>query len=190
MKKGVSPLGFRLAAVALVAVLALSCSGGDEASDVDEGDEMSIEVTSSVFTEGSNIPSKYTCDGEDVSPPIAWSGVPEDTNGLALIVDDPDARGTWVHWVLFNIPADVTELPEAMPAGEITPFGINGTNDFKRLGYGGPCPPSGSHRYVFKLYALDTDFIRAGETTNQKVEEMMEGHILARGQLMGRYERQ
>ena len=152
---------------------------------------MSIVVTSSAFTEGSSIPAKYTCDGEDVSPPIAWSGVPKGARSLALISDDPDAGGTWVHWVLYGVPVDVTELSEAMPTTDVTPIGArNGTNDFKRLGYGGPCPPSGTHRYFFKLYALDTGLDLASGATKNDLLEAMEGHILARGQLMGTYRRQ
>jgi len=152
---------------------------------------MEIKITSSVFEEGGMIPEKYTCDGIDVSPPLAWASVPESTKTLALICDDPDApMGTWVHWVLFNLPASINELPESVPTDEELENGAKqGRNDFRRIGYGGPCPPSGTHRYYFKLYALDTEInLEAGAKKSQLMESM-EGHILAEGQLMGRYKR-
>lgn len=150
------------------------------------GTTMSITLTSSAFDEGSTIPEKFTCEGPDVSPPLSWSGVPGDTQSLALIADDPDAPGqTWVHWVLFNISPEKDGLEEG--ASDV---GTEGMNDFKRSGYGGPCPPPGNpHRYFFKLYALDTELDLPADATKVDVVRAMEGHILAQGQLMGTYSR-
>jgi Raf kinase inhibitor-like YbhB/YbcL family protein len=152
---------------------------------------MLLDITSAAFAHGGMIPQKYTCDGMDVSPPLAWSGVPEGTKTLALISDDPDAPvGTWVHWVLYNIPAGVTELPEGIPSDATLKNGAkHGITDFKRLGYGGPCPPGGTHRYYFKLYALDTVLELEAGCTKKELLAAMEGHVLADGQLMGKYAR-
>ncbi|MEJ2222315.1 MAG: YbhB/YbcL family Raf kinase inhibitor-like protein [Desulfobacterales bacterium] len=152
---------------------------------------MTLEITSSAFSEGEMIPTGYTCDGPDVSPDLAWTGVPETTQSLALICDDPDApMGTWVHWVLFNIPPGARGLPgEISPDAALENGARHGTNDFGRLGYGGPCPPGGTHRYFFKLYALDTDLDLASGITKAQLIEAMEGHILAEAQLMGKYKR-
>lgn len=153
---------------------------------------MSIPISSPAFQEGKPIPTQYTCDGEDLSPPLKWSKVPEGTKSLALISEDPDApAGIWVHWVLYNLPPTITELPEGMPTQEVLPNGAKqGINDFKRIGYGGPCPPPGKpHRYFFKLYALDTELDLKPGATKQELLRAMEGHILAEGQLMGTYQR-
>jgi Raf kinase inhibitor-like YbhB/YbcL family protein len=152
---------------------------------------MAIHVESSVFSEGGQIPSRYTCDGRDISPPLSWSGVPEGTKSLALICDDPDAPGkTWVHWVLFNLPPRIKELPEGVPALEtISGGGEQGTNDFRKIGYGGPCPPSGTHRYMFKLYALDTEVALASGATRADLDRAMKGRVLAEGALTGKYSR-
>ncbi len=153
---------------------------------------MKLEIQSSAFTHQGRIPSKYTCDGQDVSPPLRWSGVPEGTQSLVLISDDPDApMGTWVHWVYYDIPPTVTELPEGIPAVEHPPIGgTQGINDFRRLGYGGPCPPPGpAHRYFFKLYALDTKLNLAPGAKKTQVEQAMQGHILAQAELIGLYQR-
>ena len=152
---------------------------------------MDLQITSSVFSEGEMIPQQFTCDGADVSPDLSWTGVPEGTKSLSLICDDPDApMGTWVHWVLFNIPSDETGLPaEVAPEASLSNGAIHGTNDFRRLGYGGPCPPGGTHRYYFKLYALDTGLSLESGATKAQVEDAMEGHVLAQGQLMGKYSR-
>ena len=160
-------------------------------SKVGGGKEMDIEITSTAFAEGSMIPKRYTCDGEDVSPPLAWTGVPDGTKSLALICDDPDAPvGTWVHWVLFNIPADIKEVPTNVPPQKVIESGAkHGVNDFRKFGYGGPCPPGGTHRYYFKLYALDTELELEPGITKAQLLKAMEGHILAQGQLMGRYKR-
>jgi len=151
-----------------------------------------IEVTSPAFDEGAMIPAEYTADGRDVSPPIVWSPGPEGTKSYVLISDDPDApMGTWVHWVVYNIPPDVTSLDENVPADKTLPSGAQqGSTDFGRIGYGGPAPPGGTHRYFFKVYALDTvlDDLPTGATKGQ-VEAAMNGHVLAEGQLMGKYSR-
>jgi len=152
---------------------------------------MAITITSSAFTEGAMIPKKYTCDAEDISPDLKWSGVPQEAKSLTLICDDPDAPvGTWVHWVLFNIPADTTALPAGIPAEAVLKNGArHGQNDFRKLGYGGPCPPGGTHRYYFKIYALDTLLTLESGSTKAQLLGAMKGHILAEGQLMGRYKR-
>ncbi|MFQ5866233.1 MAG: YbhB/YbcL family Raf kinase inhibitor-like protein [bacterium] len=153
---------------------------------------MAIKLTSTAFEEGGMIPKKYTCDGKDVSPPLAWSSVPTGIKSFALICDDPDApMGTWVHWVMFNLPADSTKLTENIPLDKILPNGAKqGTNDFRKIGYGGPCPPSGTHRYYFKIYALDTELELEAGITKAQLLKAMKGHILAEGQLMGKYKRE
>ncbi len=152
---------------------------------------MPIHIESSAFSEGGTIPRQYTCDGKDISPPLSWSGVPEGAKSLALICDDPDAPSkTWVHWVLFNLPPGTKELPEAVRAREsVSGGGTQGTNDFKKLGYGGPCPPSGTHRYMFKLFALDTEVKLSSSATKADLERAMKGHVLAEATLMGKYSR-
>ncbi len=153
---------------------------------------MEIKITSSVFEDGGLIPAKYTCDGADISPPLQWDAVPEGTESIALICDDPDApMGTWVHWVLFNLPSDAKELAQNIPTEETLPNGAKqGVNDFGRIGYGGPCPPSGTHRYFFKIYALDTELgLQAGVNKSQLLKAM-EGHILGQNQVVGKYKRQ
>ncbi|MEE9252063.1 MAG: YbhB/YbcL family Raf kinase inhibitor-like protein [Thermodesulfobacteriota bacterium] len=152
---------------------------------------MSMNVTSAAFEEGGMIPRQYSCDGADISPPLAWSGVPEGTKSIALICDDPDAPvGVWVHWVLYNLPPDTTELPEGVPSQKTLSSGaMHGRNDFGNLEYGGPCPPGGTHRYYFKLYTLDTELELSPGASKKQLLSAMEGHILAQGQLMGRYKR-
>ena len=150
-----------------------------------------MKLTSSAFTEGAMIPVKYTCDGQDNSPPLVWADVPGGAKALALICDDPDAPvGTWVHWVAFNLAPDTGGLPEGVPSDK-TPKtgGVQGTNSWRRIGYGGPCPPGGTHRYFFKLYALDNSLSLASNATAKDVQAAMKGHILAEAQLMGRYKR-
>lgn len=183
---------FSCTALAL-AVAVVACSRGDNrTAPKEESVSRTIQLTSSAFGEGDPIPSKYTCDGEDISPPLAWSNVPSGTRSFALICDDPDAPvGIWVHWVLFGIPSSVRELPEGVSATEeILSGALQGNNDFKRLGYGGPCPPRGNpHRYFFKLYALDTELALKSGATKADLLRAMEGHILGEGQLMGTYKR-
>jgi Raf kinase inhibitor-like YbhB/YbcL family protein len=154
--------------------------------------KMAIEVTSPAFVEGGMIPSKYTADGQNVSPPLKWEGVPDGAKSIALISDDPDAPvGTWVHWVMWNISPDKKELPENIPPDpELSDGSIQGITDFRRPGYGGPAPPSGTHRYYFKVYALDTKLGLPSGSTKADLLKAMEGHILAEGQLMGKYKRQ
>jgi len=155
------------------------------------GGTMKITVTSAVFQEGGMIPEKYTCDGADISPPLAWSAAPAGTKSIALICDDPDApMGTWVHWVVCDIPSSVNGLPEHVPPLERLENGARqGANDFGKVGYGGPCPPGGTHRYFFKLYALDVKLALSGRVTKERLRGAMGGHILAEGQLMGKYKR-
>src|SRR6185369_3042183 len=145
-----------------------------------------LTVTSAAFAEGAAIASKYTCDGQDVNPPLVMGATPAGTRSLALIMDDPDAPvGTWVHWVAWNIPPQTREIPEnGLPAGT-----MQGLNSWKRNDYGGPCPPSGTHHYYFKLYALDTALTLAPSTTKADLERAMKGHVIAAGQLMGTYKR-
>lgn len=153
---------------------------------------MSIQLTSSAFAEGQSVQQKYTCDGADVSPPLKWSGVPPGAKSLALVCDDPDAPGgTWVHWVLYNLSSTVTELAEGVPTSEAIPNGASqGINDFKRIGYGGPCPPPGrAHRYFFKLYALDAELQLRARATKNDLVRAMERHVLGEGRLMGTYKR-
>jgi len=151
-----------------------------------------MQLTSTAFNEGGVIPSRFTCDGEDLSPQLAWSGAPAGMQALALICDDPDAlAGTWVHWVLFNLPNTVTSLPEGVPPNPAVEGGAShGANSWGRIGYRGPCPPGGTHRYFFKLYALDSQLAGLdNRSTAKDVEAAMQGHVLAQAQLMGRYQR-
>ena len=150
-----------------------------------------MELKSSAFEAGGIIPEKYTCDGPDVSPPLSWSDVPGGAKSLALIADDPDApMGTWVHWVAWNIPPNARALEEDVPKRDTLPNGMQqGTTDFRSIGYGGPCPPSGTHRYFFKLYALDTTLNLPPSTAKKDLEKAMQGHILKQAELMGKYAR-
>ncbi len=150
-----------------------------------------MQLTSPVFKQGETIPTKYTCDGHDFSPPLAWESEPQGTQSYALIADDPDApTGTWVHWVIFNIPAEVHDLSEHIPAEATLADGTKqGLNDFRKIGYGGPCPPNGTHRYYFKLYALDTMLDLKADVTKTALLEAMQNHILGEAQLMGNYNR-
>lgn len=154
---------------------------------------VTLRITSSAFADGAEIPAEYTCEGKDISPPLAWSGVPAGTKSLVLIVDDPDApdpkapRMTWVHWVLYNLPPSSTGLPEAV--GAALPSGTKvGFNDWKRADFGGPCPPIGRHSYFHKLYALDTE-LNLTKPAKADVEAAMRGHVLAEAQLMGTYQK-
>lgn len=149
-----------------------------------------MNLTSSAFVDKELIPPEYTCDGENYSPPLKIDKVPENTQSLALIADDPDApSGTFVHWVLYNIPSDKRELSERLPnIPQLTDKSLQGKNSFGKIGYGGPCPPSGTHRYFFKLYALDTNPTLDPDTTTKKeLENAMKGHILSEAELVGLY---
>jgi Raf kinase inhibitor-like YbhB/YbcL family protein len=149
----------------------------------------SFQLTSRAFSNGESIPPAYTCDGEDISPPLQWGDPPQGAQSLALILDDPDApAGIWVHWVLYNLPADARALPEGIsPQAELPDGGQHGQSSWQRLGYGGPCPPSGTHRYIFKLYALDTRLDVPTGASKSQVLRAMEGHILAQAELTGLY---
>ena len=150
-----------------------------------------VKLISSAFKEGQPIPATYTCKGVNISPPLEWSGVPKTAKTVAIIADDPDAPGgTWVHWVLYNLPADNIGLVEMVPVTEnLKAGGFQGKNDFGKIGYGGPCPPSGTHRYFFKIYAIDAELPLKAGATKAEVEKAMEGHIVSQGQLMGTYGR-
>ncbi len=156
---------------------------------------MTMTIRSSAFGDGGDIPVQFTCDGDDHSPPLQWSGVPSGAKSLVLIVDDPDApdpaapRMTWVHWVLYNLPASDMGLAEAVTAANLPRGTHQGLNDWERTGYGGPCPPTGKHRYFFKLYALDTMLPTSAQSTKKELEQAMSGHVLAEAQWIGRYER-
>lgn len=155
-------------------------------------DKMKFKVNSHSFSDGADIPKKYTCDGGDVSPELHWTDQPPAAKSFALIVDDPDApAGTWVHWVLFDLPGDAHDLPEGAGKRAPLPSGAQqGTNDFKKAVYGGPCPPPGKpHRYFFKMYALDAKLSLKGSATKAEVENAMRGHIIGQGELVGRYGR-
>ena len=156
---------------------------------------MSLVLTSAAFAPGAAIPAQHTCEGRDVSPALAWTSVPESTASLALIVDDPDApdpaapKMTWVHWVLYNLPAATRGLPEAVSRADLPMGTREGTNDWKRTGYGGPCPPIGRHRYFHKLYALDVVLPDLGPATKAQLEAAMKSHVVAQAELMGTYQK-
>ena len=156
---------------------------------------MALTLTSGAFLHQGEIPRQYTCDGNDDSPPLAWSGVPLGTRSLALIVDDPDApdpkapKMTWVHWVLYNMPPEAAGLKEALEASELPKDTLEGRNDWGRIGYGGPCPPIGRHRYFHKLYALDATLPDLGKPSKAMLEKAMKGHVLAEAHLVGTYQR-
>ena len=156
---------------------------------------MSFTLRSDSFAADGEIPVRYTCEGPDVSPHLVWSDAPEGTRSFALIVDDPDApdpaapRMTWVHWVLYNLPASARELPAEVAAADLPEGTREGLNDWKRTGYGGPCPPIGRHRYFHKLYALDTVLPELRGVTKSGLEAAMKGHILGRAELVGTYQK-
>lgn len=156
---------------------------------------MALKLSSPAFTHGDRIPAVHTCDGKDRSPALTWSGIPAGTRSIALIVDDPDApdpaapKMTWVHWILFNLPPEAKHLPEAVQSATLPSGTLEGLNDWKRTGYGGPCPPKGRHRYFFKLYALDRLLPDLHRPTKAKLESAMSGHVLAEATLMGTYQR-
>jgi len=177
-------------AIPLIMSISTYCSGGPK-MNLDSLPKLT--VTSPAFEQDGIIPSRYTCDGKDISPAISWSGAPEGTKSFVLISDDPDApMGTWVHWIVYNIPGNVTELTEAVESQEVLDDGImQGVSSWKRIGYGGPCPPSGTHRYFFKVYALDcTLAIKPKDANKKEVLKAMKGHIIAYGELIGNYKRQ
>ncbi|HXU92793.1 MAG TPA: YbhB/YbcL family Raf kinase inhibitor-like protein [Gallionella sp.] len=153
-----------------------------------------LAFTSASFTHNGTIPARHTCDGLNVSPALSWDNVPEGTKSLALIIDDPDApdpadpRGTWVHWVLYNMPPNTHGLSEGVAATALPPGTLQGINDWQRPGYRGPCPPVGNHRYFFKLYALDVTLPNLNQPTSAMLEQAMQGHVIAKAELVGRYQ--
>ena len=180
-------MGSPAAYYSLILAITLSITGAHEVI-------MAFALSSTAFKDGAAIPVKHTCDGADVSPPLAWTDAPQGTRSFALIADDPDApAGTWVHWVLYNLPATVSDLPENVAKVETLDLGgaRQGRTDFRRPGYGGPCPPPGpAHRYFFKLYALDAPPNLKAGAQKKDVEAAMQGHVLGTAQLMGTYARQ
>ena len=156
---------------------------------------MSLHLRSTAFADRGEIPTRYTCEGTNVSPPLAWSGVPEGTRSLALVVEDPDApdpaapKTTWTHWVLYDLPASASALPEAVAASQLPAGTRAGSNDFKKTAYDGPCPPIGRHRYVHRLYALDTVLPDLGHPTRAQLLQAIEGHVLAKAELTGTYQK-
>ena len=156
---------------------------------------MALKLVSPAFKDGSEIPAIHTCDGKERSPALVWSSVPKGTQSLALVADDPDApdpaapKMRWVHWLLYNLPASAEGLPEAVSPAKLPAGALEGLNDWKRTGYGGPCPPTGRHRYFFKLYALDTLLPDLRQPTKAKLENAMKGHVLAEATLIGTYQR-
>jgi len=168
---------------------ALTIAAGAEAAP------MKLSIESAAFTAGAEIPRVHTCQGQDTSPPLAWRGVPDGARSLALVVDDPDApdpkapKMTWVHWVLYDIPTSAGGLAAAVSPRDLPPGTRQGVNDWRRTGYGGPCPPIGRHRYFFKLYALDTVLPDLGSPTKGVLEKAMAGHVLASAELVGTYEK-
>ncbi len=180
-----------LLSVVLLAVIA-GCIADKESANTKEVSMQNISISSEAFQNGSNIPDEYTCEGEEVSPALSWKGIPADAKSIALIMDDPDApRGTFVHWVLFNIPANTQQLPKGIPGNKTLSDGSrHGMTDGGKAGYVGPCPPSGKpHRYYFRIYALDKKLDLPPGASRKQLDDAMKGHILAKGELMGRYGR-
>lgn len=177
--------------VFFLVILICAIAGVSSVSYASAENEMTLTLTSTAFAAAGAIPSKYTCEGKNISPPLAWQNVPEKTKSLVLIVDDPDApdpaapKMTWVHWLLYNLPAHSSGLPEAV--SQLPPGTGEGLNDWERTGYGGPCPPIGQHRYFHKLYALDVVLGDLGVPTKSVLEAAMRGHVIAQTQLIGTY---
>jgi Raf kinase inhibitor-like YbhB/YbcL family protein len=186
-------------------LISLSCSGAGSSGqastrarakdghyEIRGGRAMSFALDSTAFADGGAIPGRYTCSGADVSPALSWTGVPDGTRSLALIAEDPDAPGgTWTHWVIWNVPAEAASLPEGVPPSETLEDGARqGRNDFRRIGYGGPCPPPGKpHRYFFHLYALDATLALKAGAARSELERAMKGHVLSKAERMGKYGR-
>lgn len=170
----------------LLILACVACQASFPGGEGEGEGQMPMTISSTAFSEGDEIPRRHTCDGEDLSPPLTWSGTPNGTQSLVMITDDPDApSGTFVHWVLYNIPPDTSSLSEGVRG-----IGTQGVNGFGKSGYGGPCPPKGpAHRYFFKIYALDTSLNLQSGAKKAEVEKDMQDHVLAQGQLMGTYKR-
>jgi Raf kinase inhibitor-like YbhB/YbcL family protein len=184
-------LALALATLALLGCAKTPQPNAPQPATNQKENQMGFKLTSTAFKEGQPIPRQHTCDGVNVSPALEWSGAPPTAKTFAIICDDPDApAGTWVHWVLYNLPVDRIGLVENVPATEKIPGdGRQGTNDFQKIGYGGPCPPSGTHHYFFKLYALNAELSLPAGATKAEVLKAMEGHLAAQTQLMGTYRR-
>ena len=184
----------RVASIALMMMFAVACAKqpatNPPATQTPQA-ATNMKLTSSAFAEGQAIPRQYTCAGINISPPLEWTGIPKSAKTIAIIADDPDApAGTWVHWVIYNLPADTLGMIENLPpTEEIKGGGLQGKNDFEKIGYGGPCPPSGTHRYLFKIFALDSELPLKSGATKADVEKAMSGHVLAQAQLMGTYQK-
>jgi Raf kinase inhibitor-like YbhB/YbcL family protein len=184
----------RLLYCPLVVLLFVNANIDYANSEINDLEETMV-LTSTAFEHNGEIPSLYTCDGQDISPPLAWKDVPEAAKSLVLIVVDPDApdpkapKMTWVHWVLYNLPPNVNNLQQAVKSSDLPSGTLEGLNDWKRTGYGGPCPPIGRHRYFHKLYALDEVLPDLGTPTKAKLEKVMAGHIIATVELVGTYKR-
>jgi len=200
IKKGLSRLDINIKLILYFFIILMfsTCLIGKTsiaASQKKEVGKMNFELISPAFPPNGEIPVIYTCDGKDISPPLEWKGVPPGTKSLVLIVEDPDApdpaapRMVWTHWVLYDIPPTAHGLPEGVTPDELPKGTKQGLNDWKRTGYGGPCPPIGRHRYFFRLFALDTVLPDLGTPTKAKLEQAMKGHVIARAVLMGTYER-
>jgi Raf kinase inhibitor-like YbhB/YbcL family protein len=181
-------------ALSVCALLLIACAGRQQPAAADKAsspEKPGLKIVSAAFKDGQAIPRQYTCDGVNVSPPLEWSGMPADAKTVAIVCDDRDApAGTWVHWVLYNLPADNIGIVESMPAAEnLVAGGFQGTNDFQKIGYGGPCPPSGTHRYFFKIYAVDGELPLKAGATKAELEKAMEGHVVGQAQLLGTFGR-
>jgi len=178
-----------------VDTLAITTDSGPQSQQTRSAPKTMLIITSPAFAPNGSIPSKYTCEGADMSPPLEWFGVPKDAQTLALIVDDPDApdpakpQRVYVHWVVYNIPANITKLPENAAKAGLPSGAIQGLNDWKKETYGGPCPPIGRHRYFFKLYALDTVLGQLLNPTKSQLEKAMEEHLVDSAELIGTYQK-
>ena len=179
----------------MAAALAVGCLVNPASNPLHAEETLSLKLTSTAFTHGNPIPSKYTCEGDEISPPLQWNGIPKGARSLALIVDDPDApdpnapKLTWVHWVLYNIPVDATGLPEGVASTSLPAGTQDGLNNWNRTGYGGPCPPIGRHRYFHKLFALDTVLTGLKQPTKAQLEAAMKPHVMEMTELVGTYQK-
>jgi Raf kinase inhibitor-like YbhB/YbcL family protein len=185
-----------LLASATFAIVSSACTQSTDSLIGDQGGRETIPLKSSAFEDGGKIPAVHTCDGKDTSPPVSWSEIPKSAKSLALICEDPDApRGTWTHWVIFDIPTTASALSPSIPATERVKIGsgsetaVQGTNDFGKFGYGGPCPPKGTHHYIFRIFAIDTNLKLPSTTTRADLLRALKGHIVAQGRLTGLYSR-
>lgn len=174
-----------------ILILSLAVISGCIAGEKEVDTVEKISISAEAFKEGGTIPAEYTCDGSDFSPALSWKGIPANARSIAVIMDDLDAPGgTFVHWVLFNISASTQRLQKGLPKnGTLADGSLQGINDFGNIGYDGPCPPGGTHRYYFRLYALDTTLNLQPGASRKQVDSAMKGHVLAEGELMGRYQR-